>query len=147
MGSLSADLPEPVNFWAYVSDWRNPIVCWQWCGAQSHNGYGYCSVKYYGTSRPHRFTYELIVGKIPDGLQLDHLCKNKLCVNPVHLEPVTLQENVLRSDNYIGKNARKTHCPQGHKYDGVNNLGRRICKECQRVSLRASRARRKIAKN
>ena len=137
MTNLSEPLTGPKNFWAYVAGWQNPEICWEWCGAVSHNGYGYCSIYMYGTTRPNRFAYELLVGIIPEGLDLDHLCKNRLCVNPKHLEPVTRRENLCRSNNFIADNIKKTQCPKGHDYDGINSQGRRICKECQRASTRA----------
>lgn len=114
--------------------------CWVWIGAKHNAGYGQ-----YG--RParlaHRMSYEAHVGPIPDGLTLDHLCRNRLCVNPAHLEPVTLPTNVLRGDSPPAKNARKTHCPKGHPYDETNthvtNQGWRICKACNRERARSPR--------
>ncbi len=94
----------------------------------------------------HRFAYELLVGPIPDGLEIDHLCRVTACVNPAHLEPVTGQVNTLRGDTPAAKNAAKTHCPQGHVYSvkntGVGN-GRRRCRTCGRERTRAARARKR----
>lgn len=77
----------------------------------------------------HRVVYETVVGPVPEGLELDHLCRNRGCVNPAHLEPVTHQENMRR-----GHWGMKTHCPQGHPYEG-DNLVRdghsRICRWCR----------------
>lgn len=87
----------------------------------------------------HRFSYELKNGPIPTGMDLDHLCRNKLCVNPLHLEPVTRRINLLRGDTSTAANAAKTHCPQGHPYDLVNTYvskkGRRYCMRCIRTRL------------
>lgn len=83
----------------------------------------------------HRFSYELFVGPVTKGLQLDHLCKVKHCVNPEHLEAVTASTNVRRSDSCCARNARVTHCPHGHAYDEENtymNGGKRFCRTCGR---------------
>lgn len=96
-------------------------------------------------------SYELLVGPIGEGLQVDHLCFNTLCINPAHLEPVTPKENTRRSV------ARITHCPSGHEYTEQNTmlvrnwrtgeLGQyRQCKMCNRLRARVNRARAKEAK-
>lgn len=75
------------------------------------------------------------VGEIPEGYQVDHLCKQTRCVRPEHLEAVTPQENTLRSNSPAAINARKTHCPQGHEYSEENTYrppsGGRKCRACQ----------------
>lgn len=99
---------------------------------------GYARLRLDGKfQRVHRFTYEVNKGKIPSGLQIDHLCKNRTCCNPEHLEAVTQKENLLRSDGVNTRNSKKTHCPKGHEYTPDNiyiqktkySLGRR-CKTC-----------------
>lgn len=94
----------------------------------------------------HRWAYEHFVGPIPDGLQLDHLCRNTHCANPSHLEPVTAQENLRRSTNFVADNMRKTHCPTGHPYSDQNTRmtsGKRTCIQCKRAeSTRQNRKRR-----
>lgn len=91
----------------------------------------------------HRHAYEVLIGPIPDGLQLDHLCRNPACVNPNHLEPVTSRENLLRSNGWGGVNARKTHCHKGHEFTPENTLigrdGRRVCRACKRERKREER--------
>ena len=96
-----------------------------------------------GKARAHRWSYETFVEPIPEGLEIDHLCRNGLCVNPDHLEPVTRQVNLDRSHG----NARKTHCPRNHPYDDANTYitrsGSRICKACRAEGQRRHRARKR----
>jgi len=85
----------------------------------------------------HRIAYEFALGPIPDGLTLDHLCRNTICCNPAHLEPVTLRVNTLRGTSPIADNARKTHCKNGHPFDEANTYNppkqptHRHCRICQ----------------
>lgn len=84
------------RFWSKVDQSAGPDGCWPWTRATSAKGYG----KYMPTTShvgAHRVAYEYLVGPIPDGLELDHLCRNVLCCNPAHLEPVTHQENMRRA--------------------------------------------------
>jgi len=82
------------RFWARV-DKAAPGGCWIWTGAVEGKGYGAPSIN--GVKRPaHRLAYEDLVGPVPEGLHLDHLCRVRRCVNPAHLEPVTSRENTLR---------------------------------------------------
>ncbi len=112
---------------------------WLWKAACNSGGYGTFSWKG-KSSFAHRFSYEHYVGDIPDGLDIDHLCRVRLCVNPEHLEAVTRTENLQRGDPEKRKGLyqrSKTHCPQGHEYS-VENTGhstgnRRYCKECKRL--------------
>ncbi len=111
--------------------------CWEWTGAKG-NGYGVAWLEG-GLTRPHRAVYEALVGPIPAGYQLDHLCRNRACVNPAHLEPVTQQENIRR-----GFRISKMACPQGHPYDDGNTYwydGRRYCRACHLAHSRAHRAK------
>lgn len=128
-----------VRFWSKV-DKRGETDCWVWLGGTSRSGYGY----FYFTSvkrvvSAHRFAYELIVGKIPPDMTIDHLCRNRSCVNPAHMEVVTRGENVLRGTGITAKNLLKTHCPKGHPYSLENTyvMGkRRVCRTCHREKQR-----------
>jgi hypothetical protein len=110
--------------------------CLEWQGSRYKNGYG--KLGRVGIVA-HRIAYELTRGKVPTNMCLDHLCKNRLCVNPEHLEVVTLVENVMRGDSQHAKNARKTHCKQGHEFTPDNTYtpprkpNSRYCKKCQRL--------------
>jgi len=124
----------------------NQTGCWLWNGYIEKNGYG--RIFSGGKMRwAHIVSYELFVGDIPEGEELDHLCRNHSCVNPSHLEPVTHQENMVRSP--IGAPAThraKTHCPQGHPYSGDNLItyrGMRYCRECGKRYKRAYKIRQK----
>jgi hypothetical protein len=137
-----ASRPLDERFWAKV-DRGDEDQCWEWQAGRT-NGYG---IFWIGDRlvRAHRFAYELLVGPIPDGLELDHLCRNRACVNPGHLEPVTREENLRRG---IHVNREKTHCPQNHPYDEVNTYiegGRRHCRICVREAGRRYRERSQIA--
>ena len=108
--------------------------CWIWAGGKTGWGYGGFSADSQYVPA-HRYAYELIVGPIPVGLQLDHLCRNRACVNPAHMEPVTNKINSLRGVSFSAHNARATHCPQGHPYDLFNTYitpkGKRDCRKCR----------------
>ena len=113
--------------------------CWLWTGKVTSGGYG--SVWWHGRQPcAHRVVYELMVGDIPQGLQLDHICRVRNCVNPAHLEPVTPQENTLRGQTLGAANSLKTHCPKGHPYDSENTYitraNTRACRECSREATR-----------
>lgn len=88
----------------------------------------------------HRLVYEMLVGPVPAGLELDHLCRNRACCNPSHLEPVTHQENTRRSEGPTAVNARKTRCKNGHP---LIEGSRDRCKVCRNENDRAERKRRR----
>lgn len=118
------------RFWPKV---RTGEGCWSWNAAHNRKGYAVLS----GT-RAARLAYELTRGPIPDGLQIDHLCRNTGCVNPAHLELVTNDENQRR------KALANTECPSGHPYP-VREDGRKVCPPCRREVERRWRAKRSAA--
>lgn len=112
--------------------------CWVWQGAVWRNGYGKTSTEVNGTRLAHRALYVEHRGEIPEGMDLDHLCRNRLCVNPDHLEPVSRAVNLDR-----GHEAR-TMCEAGlHDITqpGATKPGTRQCVECWRARYRAAGAR------
>lgn len=115
--------------------------CWIWAGGDNGR-YGTLNIGNHKMQPAHRATYELAKGKIPDGLHIDHLCRNTFCVNPDHLEAVTCKENVMRGEGLASINAKKTHCPKGHPYSGDNLYlhpnGSRKCVTCRRYKKRGN---------
>lgn len=149
---------DPVaNFWPKVQK-RGHEDCWLWTGGLERTGYGHYIATHEGVrhTKAHRFAYHVLVGAIPAGLDLDHLCHtrdepcrarnqcpHRRCVNPAHLEPVPERINILRSRTGSAENARKTHCIHGHPFSGANlyinpGSGARVCRECKRAIGRRS---------
>jgi hypothetical protein len=125
------------RFWASVK--KMPNGCWEWQGYVDPAGYGQI---FLGKNIPHisvnefvhRYAYELLKGPIPEGLTIDHLCRNRRCVCPDHLEAVTFHENLFRGDNIAVVYSRRTHCKHGHEYTPENTRiyrEHRRCKKCQ----------------
>ena len=112
--------------------------CWVWTAYIERNGYGRFMPVKGKNCWAHRISYELHVGPIPQGLHLDHLCKNRACCNPAHLQPVTQRENNLRSNGLTALNAVKTHCKRGHEFTDENTFrrknGKRNCVACRRLA-------------
>ena len=133
---LAERLWEKVEKGGPMALWKGaPGPCWVWTASRTK---GYGMIRSGRTNAyAHRVAYELSVGPIPEGLHLDHRCRRPHCVNPAHLEPVTNAENVRRGNAGLLQ-ARKTHCKQGHPFEGDNLIIRadgtgRACRECHRV--------------
>lgn len=137
------------KFWSRV-DKNGPVPsirpelgsCWLWTGVRRRGGYG----QFGRSSSAYVVSYTLLVGPVPDGLELDHLCRTPACVNPAHLEPVTHAENVRRGKwgEHVAAQKAITHCPQGHAYEGDNLIvrkGQRWCRICLTKAKRAYRQR------
>lgn len=120
-------------FWSWVIE--DEAGCWVWQG-RLNKGYGSWS-----GGLAHRFAYEELVAEIPDGLDLDHLCRNPPCINPWHLEPVTRLVNVQRHYAY------QTHCKQGHEFTPENTYMKdaryRQCRKCTAAAQRRYYARKR----
>ena len=129
----------PETFWSKIefNEAFSVKGCWNWKAAKTTAGYGELRVGN-KTTYAHRLSYELAKGKIPKGLELDHLCRNPACVNPDHLEAVTRRQNQLRGFSATGINSRKTRCPRGHLLAG-DNLVPRVWAEGHRECLICSR--------
>lgn len=146
-------VPVPVRFFNKVAPTESGCV--EWMAGTNNVGYGVFHLGPEDGNRKvyaHRWSYEYHVGQIPDGLHLDHLCRNTLCVNPDHLEPVTLAENVLRGMSSPACNVRKSRCLRDHPLEGVNlyidpTTGYRKCRACARMrdAQRRPRSRRRAS--
>ena len=141
-----AQSTEVERFWTKVDKTGG---CWLWTGPQS--GKGWRERKSYGVFSigpkkiyAHRYAYESLVGPIPEGRELDHLCRVKHCVNPAHLEPVTFVENQRRA---VPFRKPKTHCPKGHAYVGDNmmRVGSRRALRCRTCTREYDRCRKESA--
>ncbi|GAA2990611.1 hypothetical protein GCM10017559_08320 [Streptosporangium longisporum] len=140
----------PERFWAkaVIDNAGHDTPCLTWTAFKQKNGYGKFNVA--GKALyAHRVAYEALNGPIPEGLHIDHLCRNRACVNATHLEAVTNQENILRGETIMAANAAKTHCQHGHEYTPENtrlHKGSRHCRTCARAERRARTERERATK-
>ena len=128
-----------IRFMSHVQKGESPDGCWIWKAYVPPKGYGQFWLNGDNKTGAHRFSYTTFNGSIPDGLQIDHLCRNKVCVNPKHLEAVTARENQMRNpDSIVLANLLKTHCHRGHELIGDNLYkrkdNRRDCMTCRRLN-------------
>jgi hypothetical protein len=116
------------RFWPKVNKTDS---CWLWTGSKTCSGYGQIAMRPGPPRLAHRVAWEISVGQIPDGLQVDHLCRNRLCVNPAHMELVGSRTNTLRGVGPTAINARKQVCKRGHSLaDAYLSGGSRYCRTC-----------------
>jgi hypothetical protein len=133
------------NFWSKADRLEEYGDCLIWMPERKTVTYG----QYWKGDRmvlAHRFAYMLIVGEIPKGLCIDHLCRTPACVNPEHLEAVTERENILRGVSAPAKNAKKTHCKRGHEFNEINTYkvpGGRACRTCMNACTTAWREKKR----
>lgn len=105
--------------------------CWLWVANTNGNGYGR-----FGNLYSHRVSFIAFNGPLPDGTEIDHLCRQRECCNPLHLEAVTHRENIRRGETPCSQNARATHCVRGHEFSEENTFtknGSRKCRMCIRL--------------
>jgi len=138
------------DFWSKVR--KQEDGCWIWLAGKTggkggeSGGYGLTvrnGVRIYA----HCFAYEELEGPVPEGMELDHTCRNHACVNPEHLELVTHRENILRGLSPAANRAKQTHCKYGHAFDNKNTYvykdGTRRCRACHVRQEQQRRIRRK----
>lgn len=124
--------------------------CWEWTAkAKAKFGYGQITDDDGRSKVAYKVLYRIMVGDVPEGMELDHVCKNVLCIRPDHLEPVTHRENMRRGNGWAGVNARKTHCgPCGLPLSGPNLIidkssGSRRCRACTNAAARRYAAKKR----
>jgi hypothetical protein len=149
--SMSADMAITALRAALKNNWQDS-PCRIWPSYINPQGYGEIGTsKRLGKNlKGHRIVWEAVNGPVPEGMELDHLCRNRACVNPAHLEAVTHKENTLRGAGPTAINSRKTQCVNGHDFSPENTRilgnGRRQCKTCQERHTANNQAKRKRLK-
>ena len=131
-------------------DKSDPAGCWLYVGQLDRSGYGKHETLDHKWRGPHRISYAALVGPIPTGLVIDHLCRVRNCVNPNHLEPVTNRENLMRGETIAARRSAQTHCVNGHEFTPENTRKvrggkHRQCIECARAAARRYKAKKRAA--
>ena len=151
IGKGLVELYNPVHrrFWTKV-EVLSIKSCWLWRGTIDSKGYGVVRINQQ-SFRAHRVAYELLVGNIPSGLCIDHLCRTRSCVNPIHMEVCTPKENSFRGVGPAAINRRKTYCIHGHSLNEgnmkVTSRGWRVCLVCVRARKVKYRGIKAVRKN
>lgn len=129
------------RFWHYAH--KAPSGHWIWLGqlAEVRPWVFYGRISVFGVQElAHRYAFELLKGAIPNGLEIDHLCRVTRCVNPLHLQAVPHRTNTIRGESPSARHAVKTHCPADHPYSGDNlyitPTGNRKCRICKAAANR-----------
>jgi HNH endonuclease len=130
--------PESERFWSKV---EASGVCLEWTAGRNQDGYGNFQLSDTGAPvAAHVWAYEHLIGPVPIGMELDHLCRNRGCVDPSHTQPVPHRINVLRGIGLAAQNACKTHCIRKHEFTPENTYQerngeqfRRVCRTCRRA--------------
>lgn len=126
---LNIEYLRSIDWWAKVNRTGDELECWPWSRSVGSHGYGQ-TWDGITVRLAHRVAWSLTHGPIPEGMTVDHICRNRRCCNPAHLRILTNLDNA--TDNGQG---RKTHCPKGHPYSGDNlyvqpSNGSRHCRTC-----------------
>lgn len=135
------------RFYAKVQPSNDGADCWLWTGATDPTGYGRFATEG-RVALAHRVAWELMVGPIPEGMQIDHLCRRRECVNHQHLEPVPQRLNILRGSAPNARAIQTGRCKRDHDLADayITPSGKRDCRICKAMRRRAAYDRRKAAR-